>query len=334
MSVFAPILSSLWIHLEEYGIDPAPLFKKHGVMARAPFDPNTRVSSVKLDRIMAEAAELSGDPVFGLKEAKYFLPSHLGPLGFAWLASTSLQSAFERLQRYIHVLHEKIEVSVFEEPRALVVSMHVNAESANRFERDISILGILVKMSRFIAGEGWNPLKITISHPAPVDTSYFFQLFRCPVEFDAQLNSIHIDGQQAVEHLTGSNKQMAQLNDHMVIRYLAAQSKDDIVSQVKAIILEHLGEGGICESVVAQDLHMSTRNLNRKLNAANTTFKTLLLETRSELASQYINDPGLTLTEITYMLGFSEISSFSRAYKRWTGQSPSAARKLKLDNHS
>ena len=331
MSVFAPVISSLWIHLEEYGIDPAPLFKKHGIEALPPFDPNMRVSSIKLDRILAEAAERSGDPSFGLKEAKYFLPSHLGPLGFAWLASTSLQSAFERLQRYIHVLHERMEVSISDESGALVVGMHVNAESVNYFERDISILATLVKMCRFIAGENWSPAKVTFSHPAPVDTSYFFQLFRCPVEFDAMLNGIHVDSQQAAEHLTGSNKQMAQLNDHMVIRYLAARSKSDIVSRVKALILEHLGEGGICESVVAQDLHMSTRSLNRKLTAANTSFKTLLLETRSELASQYINDPGLTLTEITYMLGFSEISSFSRAYKRWTGQSPSAARKLKLD---
>ena len=72
---------------------------------------------------------------------------------------------------------------------------------------------------------------------------------------------------------------------------------------------------------------MSTRNLNRKLSAQNTSFKALLLEIRSELANQYINDDTLTLTEISYLLGFSEISSFSRAYKRWTGHSPSDARR-------
>ena len=103
------------------------------------------------------------------------------------------------------------------------------------------------------------------------------------------------------------------------------------VRPVKTAILENLGEGGICETVVAESLHMSTRNLHRKLNSVDTSFKTLLLETRSELANQYINDASLTLTEISYMLGFSEISSFSRAYKRWTGQSPSAARKSQTD---
>jgi AraC-like DNA-binding protein len=88
-----------------------------------------------------------------------------------------------------------------------------------------------------------------------------------------------------------------------------------------------LGEGSVTEATIASDLHMSTRNLNRKLVAENTSFKALLLEIRSELASQYINDASLTLTEISYMLGFSEISSFSRAFKRWTGQSPSEVRR-------
>jgi AraC-like DNA-binding protein len=88
-----------------------------------------------------------------------------------------------------------------------------------------------------------------------------------------------------------------------------------------------LGEDSVTEATIASDLHMSTRNLNRKLVAENTSFKALLLEIRSELASQYINDASLTLTEISYMLGFSEISSFSRAFKRWTGQSPSEVRR-------
>jgi AraC-like DNA-binding protein len=327
MSVFAPSASSLWRQIEDCGIDPAPLFKKHGVQAFTPFDPNARFSSTKLNQIMAEAAEQSRDPFFGLKEAKYFLPSHIGPLGFAWLASTSLRSAVERLQRYIKVIHENIEITIKEEPATLVARLHSEATSADHYERDSGALAILTRMCRFIAGEEWNPTRVTLVHPPPVDTSYYFQLFVCPVEFDAVHNSIQIDRQQAEKHLTGANKQMAQLNDHMVVRYLASQSRGDIVSQVKNAILENLGEGGICESLVAESLHTSTRNLHRKLNSVNTSFKTLLLETRSELASQYINDASLTLTEISYMLGFSEISSFSRAYKRWTGQSPSAARK-------
>jgi AraC-like DNA-binding protein len=74
-------------------------------------------------------------------------------------------------------------------------------------------------------------------------------------------------------------------------------------------------------------MNTSIRNLNRKLSNEGTSFKTLMMEIRRELAEQYISDSTLTLTEISFLLGFSEVSSFSRAYRRWEGQSPSAARK-------
>ena len=331
MSVLAPTLSSLWRQVEDYGLDPEPLFRKHGVDASKLLDPGARISYLKTDRIMADAVELSGDLFFGLKEAEYLLPSQLGPLGFAWLASTSLRSATERLQRYIKVLHERMQLNVSDNMHSVQVSILADAPSANAYQRDIGYLASLNKMCRFIRGDDWNPKQITVAHPAPIDASLFYEMFRCPVEFGAGQNSLHIERRQADERLTGANKQLAQLNDHIVVRYLASQSRDDIVNRVKAAILECLGQGTVTENAIADSLHMSTRNLNRKLATDDTSFKKLLLEIRSELANQYINDPTLTLTEISFMLGFSEISSFSRAFKRWTGLSPSEARKLQND---
>jgi len=327
MSVFAPSVSSLWRQIEDLGLDAEAIFKKNGVYQSTLFDTNARVSDLVIDRITVEAAERSGDTCFGVKEAKYFLPSHIGPLGFAWLASTTLQSALERLQRYVKVIHEKGQVSIDYRQDVLVVSVHVDAPTAWAYHRDTSQLAVLTRMCRFIYGDEWNPSLVTIAHPPPADTAYYFQFFRCAVEFNAEQNSVHIDKEQAEKRLSGSNKQLAQLNDHIVVRYLASRSKGDIINRVKTAILENLGQGSVTETTIAQALHMSTRNLNRKLSAENTSFKAVLLEIRTGLASQYINDATLTLTEISYQLGFSEISSFSRAYKRWTGQSPSEARK-------
>ena len=327
MSVFAPSVSSLWRQIEDHGIDAEAIFKKHGVYRSTLFDTSARVSDLVIDRVTVEAAEQSGDAFFGVNEAKYFLPSHIGPLGFAWLASTTLQSALERLQRYVKVIHEKGQVTIEYRQDELVVSIHVDAPTALAYHRDTSQLAVLTQMCRFVYGDEWNPRLVTIAHPPPADTSHYFEYFRCAVEFNAEQNSLHIDKEQAEKRLSGSNKQLAQLNDHIVVRYLASQCKGDIINRVKTAILEKLGEGSVTESTIAEELHMSTRNLNRKLSAQNTSFKALLLEIRSELASQYINDATLTLTEISYLLGFSEISSFSRAYKRWTGHSPSDARR-------
>jgi AraC-like DNA-binding protein len=327
LSIFASSISSFWRQIEDSGIDPVSLFRKHGIDSTTVFDPGSRISYVKFDRIMGEAAEQSGDPFFSLREAGYLLPSHLGPLGFAWLASTSLRSAFQRLQRYIKVLHENLQVTLRDSEDALVVTFDLDAPSVNLYQRDIGYLAIITRMCRFNYGDQWNPIRVTVAHPPPPDQSYFYSLFRCPVDFGAEANSIHIDLKQADKRLTGSSKQLAQLHDHIVVRYLAYLSRKDIVNRVKAAILDSLGEGAATESCIADAMNTSIRNLNRKLSNEGTSFKTLLMEIRRELAEQYINDSTLTLTEISFLLGFSEVSSFSRAYRRWEGQSPSEARK-------
>lgn len=331
MSMFAPAISGLWQQIEDHGIDPAPLFRKHGVEVSKRFDPNARIFYSKIDRIMAEAAQLTGDPSFGLKEADYMLPAHIGPLGFSWLASTSLRTAMTRLQRYIKVINEKMQVDLESTEDELIVEMSFDEPSANAFHRDSGTLAVLTRMCRYIYGDNWCPAAVTIKHPQPTDTSYYFAFFRCAVEFNASRNTLHVQSGQADERLTGSNKQLAQINDHIVVRYLASLAHDDIVNRVKATIIENLGESGVTESSVANALHMSARNLHRRLTSEGTSFKKLLLEIRTELASQYISDATLSLTEISFMLGFSEVSSFSRAYRRWTGWSPSAARKIQLE---
>ena len=82
------------------------------------------------------------------------------------------------------------------------------------------------------------------------------------------------------------------------------------------------------EILIAESLHMTPRNMHRKLQKEGTSFKVLLTGIRRELAQQYIQDRSKTLTEISFLLGFSEVSSFSRAYKGWTGQPPSEARQI------
>ena len=126
--------------------------------------------------------------------------------------------------------------------------------------------------------------------------------------------------------MTGSNDQLARLNEHIVVKYLAHSEKEDIVNRVKAAIIDQLSSGVVTENSIADGLYMTPRNMHRKLQKEDTSFKLLLTDMRKELAQQYIQDRSKTLTEISYLLGFSEVSSFSRAFKGWTGHPPSEAR--------
>jgi AraC-like DNA-binding protein len=126
--------------------------------------------------------------------------------------------------------------------------------------------------------------------------------------------------------LPSANPVLEQMNERIVMKRLGQLDKADTVGRVRAAILEQLPAGNISDESVAAALHMTSRTLHRRLKERECSFRGLLKEVRQELAAQYIEDDSLTLTEITFLLGFSEMSSFSRAFKNWNGVSPSEAR--------
>lgn len=151
----------------------------------------------------------------------------------------------------------------------------------------------------------------------------FYALFQCPVTFNANVDSLTISLDEADKPRSCSNKQLAQLHDQLLIEYVAKLDKNNFLERVKSAIINELGSGQFSDSTIAQTLLMSQPTLQRRLEENNTLFKILVNEVRQDLADTYLNDSSLSLTEISYMLGFSEISAFSRAFKRWSGQSPS-----------
>ena len=114
----------------------------------------------------------------------------------------------------------------------------------------------------------------------------------------------------------------------MLTEELARLDKADVVSRCRAAVLEQLSSGEGTEEEVAKQLHMSPRTLQRKLAEANMTYLQLLDDTRKDLALRYIEDPRRSVTDITFSLGFSQPSAFTRAFKRWTGLSPTDHRTM------
>ena len=122
--------------------------------------------------------------------------------------------------------------------------------------------------------------------------------------------------------LPGASPDMAQHNDEIVMGYLAQMDRQDIVNRVRRLIIEELASGNLSKQGVADKMHMSPRNLQLKLAAENTTFQDILDNTRQSLATGYMEQSHLAITEIAYLLGFSDASNFTRAFRRWFGVSP------------
>ena len=122
--------------------------------------------------------------------------------------------------------------------------------------------------------------------------------------------------------LPGASPDMAQYNDQIVMDYLEQMDRQDIVNRVRRYIIADLASGTLSKQAVADKMHMSPRNLQLKLAAEDTTFQDILDSTRQSLATGYMEQSHLAITEIAYLLGFSDASNFTRAFRRWYGVSP------------
>jgi len=330
MSVFAPTMINLWKTIESYGIDPEPLFAAESIKVQLPIDPSLRLAYEKIDRIRARAVEHCGDEAFGIRVASVYVSSHLGALGYAWQASLTLRNAFSRLERFIRVVNDKAIVLVEDKAGCMVVTISLNLASECVSARDDAGLATMTRMCRLVFGDHFRLQAVNFKHAAPRDLKPYFEYFGCQLNFDQIENQLLIPLSIADELLAGGNPELALMNDQVVTRRLALLDRSDIVARVQSALMEQLPVGNISDDSVATALHMSVRTMHRKLAEANHNFRTLLVEMRRNLAEMYILDNSLTLTEISLLLGFSEPSSFSRAFKSWTGSAPSEIRQARL----
>ena len=326
MSVFAPSVTILWKAMESYGVDPEPLFNSEGIKIKLPIDPCLRLPYEKVDRLRAKAVKTCGDEAFGLRSAEVYLPSQLGALGYAWHASLTLRKACLRLERFVRVMNDKAAVRVEEQDGCMVVTLDIDLESECASARDDGALALVTRMCRLVYGDGFRLQAVNFKHDQPGDLQPYFSFFGCQLNFGQAQNQLCIPIPIADEILTGANPELALLNDQVVIRRLARIDKGDIVARLRAVLMDLLPNGDISDDAVASGLHMSVRTMHRKLAEVGTNFRAELVEMRRNLAEQYILDNSLTLTEISLLLGFSEPSSFSRAFRNWTGASPSQVR--------
>lgn len=319
--------------LEEDGHDSEALFRQLGMDPAGLSDPHVRYPVTSVQKLWKAAAQLTNDACFGLKAAQHWHPTTLHALGYAWFASNSLKDALQRIERYVRLVSTAAKARLEQEEKGHRFILEYDEIIQEKEEAEVmateaieAALAILVRMCRLSFDDELNPLKISFQHAEPVCSNRIRQYFQCPVYFEQPENSILFSHEVLNTRLPTANAILAGNNDRLIKEYLARLDKSILSAQVKARLLELLPSGQVNEERMASLLNVSLRSLQRKLKEEGTTFKALLEATRHELAENYIRDSSLSISEITYLLGFSEPSNFTRAFKRWQGVSPSVYR--------
>jgi AraC-like DNA-binding protein len=322
------LVGLLWKILEFYGQDPDRLFRSAGLDPTKMRDPNARFSDARVDTLWERAGASIADPCFGLRAARCWHPSMLGALGYAWLASSTLRAAFGRLERYGRLLADVSDIQLTETQ----AGMSIRLEAPRQQEREIpgladASLSTLLDMCRMNYGNVLDPVSVSLRREQPSCAGQYIAFFRCPIHFSAPVNELILPLAAMDEPLPTYNKQMASLHDQLVADVLARLEQDDIVTKAKSLVIDYLPSGGISEEAAAAAFNVSTRTFQRRLHQNGHSFGQLTELVRRELAMKYIQEPAISLGEISYLLGFSEPSAFSRAFRRWTGKTPRQMRR-------
>lgn len=309
--------------LRTCGVDSESLFEKTGIDFKAATLPDARLNSDKLYELCRISVEATGDPCFGLKIAEQLQPANLNGLGFAWLASDSLVDALERLARFSKLINSVIRDRL-ERTEQTIELVLCDLDKLPAYPDMIidTNLAAFLKMCRITAGSDFNPVRVDLVRSPPVCAKEFELVFRAPIKFNAADNRLCFDRASLEASLPSANPELARINDQAVMDYLARFDRDNVSLQVRTRIIEHLPAGTPRQTSIARELHISLRSMQRKLKNEGTSFKELIDSTRRELAIHYIRETQRPLGEVSYLLGFSEPSNFTRAFKRWTTVAP------------
>ena len=307
--------------LEARGVATSVILEAAGLQHLPSNDPFIRVPVGTIHRLLNAAVDITGDPYFGLYAAKFMHASNLHAFGFALLASSTLRDLCERFARNFRFIaaSTRPKFLVANAPPQLVFPLQTQTPHLSD-----DIVGLfLVNLIRELSDGRIGPTSLDLHRPAPPDGGLRHrQAFGCPVSFGAAHVTITFDAGTLDVPLPGASRELAEQNDRIVVGYLAKLDRSDIQTRVRALLMRQLASGGVSKEYVAKQLCMSPRTLQIKLSQTNTTFQDVVNETRHALACGYMENSGRSITEIAYLVGFSDTSNFSRAFRRWTGRSP------------
>jgi len=307
--------------LESCGVDSARIFRAVGIPVEIANDPMSRLSTAMLTKLYRACVEVTNNPYFGLTVVKFVHVTNLHALGYALMASSTLMDFCRRIERYFRLLSQVAKISTSQADGKVFLHFEYLVDVCG--ETEDAFLGFLITTMRQLYKQDFNPLQVNFHRPLPPEGPAPYQaLMQAPVTFSNLVGLVVFDQRDMEQPLKGSCPELAQVNDNIATAYLARLDKDDVVTRVTQKIIDFLPDGECSREKVAAALCMSPATMQRKLSQRGTKFQQLLDDTRKELACSYVQQPTRSMTEITFLLGFSDSSNFTRAFKRWTGTSP------------
>lgn len=291
-------------------------------------DPDARIPVEQAETLWQKAYALSNDPNLALHAIEVLPFGAYRVIDFLATCAPTIGAAFAKVSDYFPIIHDVVRLpyAVGERHATFAAEAPSRPSTITRPYAEYVLAAVFLR-ARIATNQRFPLMRVEFSHPRPADISEHERIFDCPVRFGAETCQMVIARDVWDMPRTGGNPDLfSVLDSHARMLLNQRPAPDDIVGRVREAIEEELRGGSPRLESIAKRLAMSPRTLQRRLRDQGVLFNDVLDAMRFRAAKSYLTHRDIAGTEVAFLLGFAEQSSFDRAFKRWSGQTPTEYR--------
>lgn len=327
-SITAQGLLRLEAFMRSRGLDYQRAVRAVGIDPAVAYDPEGQIPLRSVARLLESVARETDNDAFGAQLGETFQIGTTGTLDYVISNAPTLRVALTDYVRFLTLISDGLDTRIEERPRISYIITRLPAAFGARAQLMDATSATRVVRIRYIMRDPSLPLLVELERSKPKAIDEFRRIFGARVGFKQAENRIGVATDALNRELPAADPQLYKVVVLAAKKALAEreQTADTLFSLI-SFISASLPHGEVSIGGAAKAMGVSLHGLRRQLGQAHTTFRDLLDETRKAMADHYINETTLPMTEIAFLLGFSELSAFSRAGKSWFGAAPRDIRK-------
>jgi AraC-like DNA-binding protein len=329
-TVLASTVNGLAAFVSARGIVYDDLLRRAGFQPPELADPDQRVSMQQVCDLFELAAEMTGDPEFGLHFGRAYRTGEAGALSFAVLSAGEAAAALATVARFsaAHVDLEQVRL----EPGGAAAQLEWAFPRALHRHRQFAefLVVTVVERMRLVLGEDWAPREVDLSHAAPADDGEHRRLLGPRVRFGQPINAVHVTRKLLSRPIPAFDHHLNRLTEEFRRQAVARRGvESEFSAEVRARIAVALVAGEPTLGDVAGRLDIAPSELQQRLAGEGLGFGRLVDQTRQTMAETYLTRTPMPLSHIAFLLGYDQVNNFHRAARAWFGVSPREFRKPK-----
>jgi AraC-like DNA-binding protein len=329
-TIAAPMVRLIIGMATEAGVDVSDMLSAHGFDAARLQEPDARVPHDLTIHLWEELPRRAKDDAFGLHLARRLQRGVDDVTDQVMRHAATLGDAYRLFMRYQRLLHDAapFEMEVGDSSVRLVHAWTRRGRHALPRHLSEFVIAALLVRGRICLKEEWTPLEVRFPHPAPASTREHQKLFRAPIHFEQSLSEL-IFHRRILDRPSPTADPALSTVLHRYAESLLGQlpEQGDFLDMVRRPILQGLSGGVPAAERVARQLGLSKRSFFRRLQEHATSYQQIVDEIRRDLTLHHLREGRLSLSEIAFLVGYAEVSTFHRAFRRWSGQSPAEYRR-------